>query len=117
VRELTDEVMIVELSRQFGPVHAGNLALPMPRFTGAPAAAVAVQDGPEGEVIDFRTRQMEPSDTDQAFVSLGRAHGLEIGDELEVYRPERPSADNSVWLPEEPVALVTVVRVEEESAT
>jgi hypothetical protein len=54
---------------------------------------------------------------DQAFVSLGRADGLEIGDELEAYRPERPSADNSVWLPEERVAVLRVVRVEEESAT
>lgn len=117
VEELAEEVMVVRLSRQFGPVHAGNLAVPMPRFSGAGAAVVAVQDGPEGELIDFRVKQPLPAVVDQAFVSLGRADGLEIGDELEAYRPERPSADNSVWLPPEPVAVLTVVRVEEESAT
>lgn len=117
VRELADEVMIVELSRQFGPVHAGNLAVPLPQFAGAPAANAPVQEGPEGELIDFRDRQPLPAVVDQAFVSLGRADGLEIGDELEAYRPERPSADNSVWLPEERVAVLRVVRVEEESAT
>ena len=117
VRELAEDVMIVELSRQFGPVHAGNLAVPLPRFEGAPAARVAVQAGPTGELIDFRERQPLPAVLDQAFVSLGRADGLEVGDELEAYRPERPSADNSVWLPEEPVAVLRVVRVEERSAT
>ncbi len=117
VRELADDVMVVELSRQFGPVHAGNLAVPVQRFEGAPVARVPVESGPEGELIDFRTRQPLPAVLDQAFVSLGRADGLEIGDELEAYRPERPSADNSVWLPEERVAVLRVVRVEEESAT
>jgi len=117
VRELAEDVMIVELTRQFGPVHAGNLAVPLPRFEGAPAARVPVEAGPVGELIDFRTRQPLPAVLDEAFVSLGRADGLEVGDELEVYRPERPSADNSVWLPEEAVAVLRVVRVEEQSAT
>ncbi|HEX7091779.1 MAG TPA: LysM peptidoglycan-binding domain-containing protein [Longimicrobiales bacterium] len=117
VLELAEEVMVVELSRQFGPVHAGDLALPLEESAGAPAAQVAVTDGPEGEIIDFRTEQPQPGVADQAFVSLGRRHGIEVGDELVAYRPERPAADGSAWLPEEPVAQLTVVRVEEGSAT
>ncbi|HEY8470409.1 MAG TPA: LysM peptidoglycan-binding domain-containing protein, partial [Longimicrobiales bacterium] len=117
VQELADEVMVVQLTRQFGPVHAGDLALPFEEGTGAPAAEVAVADGPEGEIIEFRTRQPQPGVADQAFVSLGRRDGLQVGDELVAYQPERPAGDGSAWLPEEPVATLTVVRVEERSAT
>lgn len=119
VERSENKVAVARIAKQFGPVLQGQRALPLPTFT--PPAAVApqpVERGPEGEMFAFLREQPLHTTADLAFVTLGRAEGIQLGDELIAYAPRRPSgADASVEVPPEDVARVRVVRVAEHTAT
>ena len=116
VTEVAGEAIVAEVRRQFGPVHRGDLAVPVEPFPGEGAGRMEpVEGGPEGKLLGFRTERPLPATADQAFVTLGRAQGLGLGDELLAFRP--PRSVGGVRVPAEPVARLRVVRVEERSAT
>ncbi len=116
VSELHDDVFTATVNRQFDLLEEGVVALPMEQFPGAvDAAARPVDNGPEGVLIAFEDEQPLPATRDRAFISLGRADGLEVGDELIAYLPQRSEA--GVRLPAEQVARLRVLRVRERSAT
>lgn len=117
VREVSGEAIVAEVRHQFGPVHPGNLAVPVEPFPaeGVGRRVEPVEGGPEGELLGFRLERPLPATPDQAFVSLGRAQGVGLGDELLVFRPARTVG--GVRVPAEPVARLRVVRVAEGSAT
>ena len=112
-------VIIVRMTRQFGPVLRGQRVMPVPAFTapgvGAPRP---VERGVEGELVGLLTEQPLHTISEQGFVSIGRAQGLKIGDVLEVYAPARPTqAAPDVLVPAEQVARVLVSRLEDRTAT
>ncbi|MBI4543831.1 MAG: LysM peptidoglycan-binding domain-containing protein [Gemmatimonadetes bacterium] len=113
------QAMGAVVSKQFGEVKAGSLALSPEPFPELPnAAPQPVEDGAQGEVVGFVVEQPLYGPSDAAFISLGRAHGLAIGDELIAYIPERPvEADGSHLMPPEPVARLRVIRVGERTGT
>src|SRR5690606_28154440 len=77
-----------------------------------------VSNGAEGTVVDLLVEQPYPATADHAFVDLGRAQGLAIGDELMAYVPERLlREDRSERVPATEVATLRVVRVENSTAT
>jgi hypothetical protein len=83
--------------------------------TGVPEA---VSGGVEGTVVDLLHEQPYPATSDHAFVSLGSAQGLVIGDELMVYVPERLLEENRAErVAATEVATLRVVRVESNTAT
>lgn len=119
VEQTDKDVMTVRISRQYGPVLRGQQVLAVPAFT-PPAAAPAesVARGVEGDLIGFATDQPLHTISEMAFVSIGRAQGLRVGDVLEVFAPERATqADPGVLVPPEKVARLLVVRVEDRTAT
>jgi hypothetical protein len=113
------DVLTAQVRRQFGVVRPGDLALPPARFPEGLEGRVALplEGGPEGAIIEFEVDRAVYGVPDRGFVNLGRAHGLEVGDELLAYVPERPARRGTEVVPPEPVAELKVLRVEENSAT
>jgi hypothetical protein len=84
----------------------------------AAGAPQAVSNGAEGTVVDLLVQQPYAATADHAFVDLGRAQGLAIGDELMAYVPERLlREERSERVPATEVATLRVVRVENGTAT
>ncbi len=111
-------VAVATVARQFGTVIRGQRALALPAYPGAAARAEPVQSGPRGTVLGFLEEQPLYGTMDVAFVSLGRAQGLALGDQLEAYEPSEPSPGaESRTLPPVALARFTVVRVGERVST
>lgn len=113
------ETMTVVVEQPLAPGEVGLLAVPLDPFPEAvilaPREAV---EGPIGQLIEFEEPQPIPSITDRAFIDLGRADGVEVGDEVLVFLPERSAGRGyDTRLPAEPVARMRVVRVTERTAT
>ncbi len=119
VTEHAPEVMTVVVEQQFTRVQHGDVALPLERFPLRPGAELgpALADL-QGELVAFVEPQALYGPTDLAFVNLGAANGIGIGDELVAYLPERRSGGlGSERLPAEPVARMIVVRTTDRTAT
>lgn len=119
VSSLSEEVMTAMVSKQFGTVLVEDVALPLEPFPDAAGVgAQPVEDGPVGSILSFREEQPLPGVMDQAFIDLGRDQGIEVGDELVAYVPERRAGGGfDERLPSESVARLRVIRVGERSAT
>lgn len=119
VTALAPEVMTVVVEQQFDRVQHGDVALPLERFPLAPGAELgpALADV-QGKLVEFIERQALHGPTDRAFVDLGEAHGIGIGDELLAYVPERRSGGlGSERLPAEPIARMVVLRTTDRTST
>ncbi|HKJ93905.1 MAG TPA: LysM peptidoglycan-binding domain-containing protein [Longimicrobiales bacterium] len=120
VRSKQREVMEVQVVKQFEPVTTGALAI---RYEEFPAPAEPkpqpVANGPTGKIVAFSQNDAMYGVEATAFISLGSADGVKIGDELEAYVPEHFGNKKRVkqLLPEETVADLRIVRVMERSAT
>ena len=69
-------------------------------------------------IIDFLHRQEIYGTTDVVFIDLGSAKGLQIGDEVVAYRPERKAdKDERYTLPEEGIAVMRVIKLTNNTAT
>jgi hypothetical protein len=100
------------LFAQFGDARVGDVAMRMgPVPVLEPADLVTVETGPTGYLLEFLSSEPLQGTTDMAFISLGRADGVGIGDEFAVYVATGTS------LPAEQVGLVRVVRVGERTST
>jgi hypothetical protein len=113
------DVATAAVTRQFGVASPGDLMLPLDAFPVRPGAlpqpaAAAVT----GQLVGFLEEQAIYGPLAEGYVNLGRAQGVQVGDELLAYLPERPAPEEpGVQLPPEAVAHLRVVRVEEQSAT
>lgn len=98
---------------QFGDARVGDAVMPLrsvpPIGLGEPEA---VESGVEGQLLQFLVDEDLHGTADLAFISVGRAAGVGIGDEFGVYVPA-PEAG----LPAERVATVRVVRADEQTST
>lgn len=119
IEQLDAEVMVAQVVEQYGWVDKGDVVVPLhaaPDLRGR--FAQPVDGGPSGEVLAFRVSHALQAPPDEAFVSLGAADGLALGDELTAYLPRRVMENGrALTLPAEVVAHLLVVRVEERSAT
>jgi hypothetical protein len=106
--------MLVSVTRQFGPMAAGNLALPMDSFPEPAGVSTPVSDGPQGTIVEFLVRQPVYGTEELGFVSLGITSGLSVGDELVAHLPAGGSDGRR---PAQPIARLLVTRVAERSAT
>ena len=102
----------------YGLLEEGTYAVPFEEFPGlVEEPARPVESGPEGRLIGFDSDQLVPAPRDHVFIDLGRADGIEVGDEFIVILPERGAPRGGADLPEETVARLRVVKVTERTAT
>lgn len=118
VEEVSKDFALVVVGRQFGRLSPGDLVIPLSPVPEIRGRAVPVEDGVRARIVGFLEEQPVYDTSDLAFVDLGEGDGVAIGDEFEVYQPERTSGWFGGTLhPEEPIAVVRVVRVDERTST
>jgi hypothetical protein len=80
--------------------------------------AQPVSGGAEGSLLELLYDQPHPATADIAFVDLGRSQGLQVGDELMAFVPERLlEGSRTERVPATEVGMLRVVRVENGTAT
>lgn len=119
IDSVTPTTSMARLVRQFGDARVGDVVLPLDAL---PAIGLGqpepVMDGPTAELVAFLNPEPLHATTDLAFVSAGRAAGIGIGDEFDVYVPARPAARESTeQLPHTVVGTVRVIRVTDRTST
>lgn len=119
VQELAKDVMTAKVVEQFGRLGPGDKAIPEVEFPGvAPGRAQPIDGGPEAKLLGFLDEQPVYDPSDPGFINLGRKDGLVLGDELVVLMPQqRAGGGYYERLPEDQIARLRVIRVEEETAT
>jgi len=123
--EATDnggEATTVRIIQQYGEVLIGQGVLPLDRFnmsTDAHATPLAL--GPQSHVIYVPSRAVLPSIGSYIILDATTKDGVKLGDEFTLYRPREkapiPGTSDQVTLPEEPIALVQVVKVTDHGTT
>ena len=107
------------IETQFADLHIDDLTIPLPNLPVLPENQLTpVSGGPVGEVLELMMDQPLVGTTEIAFVTLGAAQGITIGDELLAYIPERRATMNeNEILPEQAVARMRVIKVTDDVAT
>lgn len=118
VTSLGSEVMGAEVTKQFGRVEIGSRAIALEPLPGSAVhKPVPVEDGVGGEVVAFFGERSILGLRDIAFVNIGAAAGVSVGDEMVAFLPGRPADKGRVMLPPDPIARLRVLRVTETGAT
>lgn len=118
VEAVDASVATARVVRQFGTARLGNSVMPLgPLPQIGVGEAEPVQSGPGGHLLSFLTEEALHGPTDVAFISVGRASGVGIGDEFGVYVPAQRITGQAEVIPAEPVARLRVVKVDENTAT
>jgi hypothetical protein len=111
-------VLAAHVVRQYGQARVGDYLLPFEAATGLRRVQPApVTGGAQGRLVVFLEGEPLLGSDDVGFIDLGRADGLNAGDELEAFVPARPGARRDYELPDRVVAQIRVVKVRENSAT
>jgi hypothetical protein len=107
------------IMQQFADLKEGDLTMPLPAVpTIATVEPRRVTGGATGKIIDFIDKQDIYGTTDIAFIDLGTARGINIGDEVVAFLPERRADEySSRKLPEEPVAQMRIIKLTNNTAT
>jgi nucleoid-associated protein YgaU len=114
VREqATTERYVARVARMFGPIHKGQLLLPLEPFAAIEAGGVA-GEGVRGQIAGWPDFQRLKSLQDHLFLDRGTQDGVRVGDLYEIRRPI--DDDRGVLVPIT-VARGRVVRVGERTAT
>jgi hypothetical protein len=112
-----EEVSTAVVVQVYDVIAPGNLAFELESFQLERGVfAEPVGTGPTGELVALLDAQFVPTIEDLGFINVGRTQGLEIGDEFEIFVPDRRSA-TGYKVPAEHVATGRVVRVTEQTAT
>ncbi len=123
VTSLNADAIEARIETQYGPIMPGQLAVPevaMPEQSASEAGPVPDGYDLEGRLVAFAIERPIHNRADLAFVDLGRAEGVRLGDVFLAFIPSRESDVEAVpdrTLPPEPVAELRVVRVTENTAT
>lgn len=118
VEEVDRDVIIVRVSKQFYQVRPGDLALPFVEPPEVEGELEPVEDGVAGTIIGFDFEQPAYGTAELGFVDLGSRSGVGVGDELEVIIPSGEEGGFSQRrIPEQGVARLRVIRVEDRTAT
>jgi hypothetical protein len=105
--------------QQFSDLKVGDLTMPLPAVPQiATVEPRRVNGGASGRIIDFLRPQEIYGTTDIVFIDMGSAKGLQVGDEVAAYLPERKAdKDEGYTLPDEGVALMRVIKLTNNTAT
>lgn len=119
IDSIADNTAKAIITSQFSNLRVGDLVTAMPKIPEMPIGDMTeVTGGPTGPIIDFYIAQPLVGTTEYVFVGVNSTQGIAIGDELLAYVPERqPTERSPERLPEQPVALMRVIRVNERAAT
>ena len=107
------------ITHQFADLKVGDLTIPLPTIPTMPTEEpVDVTGGAAGRIIDFLAPQPLYGTTDIAFIDMGAARGVNVGDEVIAFIPERqPDRRRPEILPEEAIARLRIVKVTASTAT
>jgi hypothetical protein len=112
VEAVAGSVVTGRVLTQYSDARVGDLVMPLPAVPELPfGVAAATTESVAGQLLRFMERGNLHGMTDLAFLSVGRAQGIGIGDELSVYVP---AGDVS---PAVQVAVVRVVRADDGTST
>jgi hypothetical protein len=118
VEQVDPTVVTARVVRQYGTARLGDKVMPL---AALPEIALGepepIQNGPEGQLLEFMTPEELHGTTDLAFISVGRASGVGIGDEFMVYVPARSMSGQAEQLPPEVVGTLRVVKVGDTTST
>lgn len=119
IDSVTAKSAVASVVRQFSDLKVGDVAIALPAIPNMPVGQLTdVSGGPNGTILDFLVQHPLYTNSDYAFVNLGAAQGISVGDELVAYLPDRqPSAKHPETLPSQPIAHMQVVRVNDKNAT
>jgi hypothetical protein len=127
VVELEPQTIRVHVEEQFGAVVRDQVMLPLefyPDFVVMAAEPVPGEHDLQGQILEFVDENPLPGKMSRSFINLGRLHGVQVGDMFEAYLPERRLMVREGFrrvagelLPEEPVAMMRVIRVTDLGAT
>lgn len=109
------DVMTVQVTEQWRPMHRGNLVLPLEPFTAVVGDYAPMNDGPTGKIVGWEVDQPLYDMSNHGFLDLGARDGVELGDMLQAYRAATVTSDSRV--PAAPVALLKIVRVDDDVST
>lgn len=115
VDSVVSSVVAGTIAQQFGAVEQGQDAVALPAYPGSASRAEPVRDGARGELVGFLEDKPLYGTMDIAFVSLGGAEGVKVGDQVEAYEPREKTHGEE--LPPVPLARMTVVRVGDRAST
>ena len=109
------------ITHQFGDMMVGDLVMPLPQVPAIPTTEPRAVANPTtmGRVIDVLEEQPLTATGDIAFVDLGTSRGVQVGDEVIAYLPERRVSHDlrSYSVPGEIVAHMRVIKVTDNTAT
>ncbi len=106
------------ITHQFADMKAGDQIMPFPTIPQLPTAEPRqVNGGATGRILDFLDEQPIYGIADVAFIDLGAARGLRVGDEVVAFVPERRPHATPPTLPAEPVARMRVIKITNNTAT
>jgi hypothetical protein len=112
------EAVRAVVTHQFADLRVGDQVMPFPAIPTLPTVQPRqVSGGASGHIIEFLDEQPIYGVTDIAFVDLGAARGVRIGDELVAYAPDRRPDGDPPTLPAEPVAQMRVIKLTNNTAT
>lgn len=112
----TSRAMVMQ---QFSDLKVGDLVMPLPAIPQiATVEPRRVNGGATGRIVDFLHHQEIYGTTDIVFIDLGAARGMQIGDEVVAYLPQRTAEkDERYTLPEEGIAVMRIIKLTNNTAT
>jgi len=107
-------VATLEIDQLYDRIDIGHLVVTTPEYDVPVGVVPSTATGLEGQLLAFRSAGPIASTEDVAFVNLGAASGVVVGDEYEAYLP----ATQEAWgrRPEIVVARLQVIRVTERTS-
>jgi hypothetical protein len=106
------------VTHQFADMRVGDQVMPFPAIPQLPTMQPRqVSGGATGRILDFLDDQPIYGITDIAFVDLGAARGVRVGDEIVAFVPDRRPGASPPTLPAEPVAQMRVIKITNNTAT
>jgi hypothetical protein len=105
--------------QQFADMKVGDLTIPLPAIPTIPTQEPRmVTGGAVGKIIDFLAPQPLYATTDIGFIDLGSSKGIQVGDEVVAFLPQRqPDKKKPDVLPEEAVAQMRIIKLTDNTAT
>jgi hypothetical protein len=110
-------VLTATVVKQFQVARVGDVVImkePVPAEVRGEMRMIS--GGPQGRLLGFLEPEEIHATSDRAFIDMGRAEGIAMGDELIAYLPERSVGSGDV-IPPTVVGTMRVVKVREGSAT
>lgn len=113
------EATTVRIMQQFANMEVGQYVTPLddPEFPAQGATVTPVENGPRSKVVFVDDEVVMSSLEYYVVIPAKPADGYHIGDQITLIRPPEKDYDTRLILPEAPIAIAQIVRVNDRSAT